>query len=68
MVRDYLWVPQGSIIGPILFNVFISDLLLFIKETVTCNFADDTTLYACGGDLDTISNKLELETHGDTMT
>ena len=68
MVRDYLWVPQGSIIGPILFNVFINDLLHFIKGTVTCNFADDTTLYACGGDLGTISNKLELETHGNTVT
>ena len=38
-------VPQGSILGPILFNDFIIDLLLFIKEANICNFADDTTLY-----------------------
>ena len=62
MVRDYPWVPQGSILGPILFNVFINDLLLFIKETDICNFVDDTTLYACGKELDTISFKLEIET------
>ena len=58
-----LGIPQGSILGPILFNVFVNDLLLFIKETDTCNFADDTTLYACGRKLDTISFKLEIETN-----
>ena len=62
MLEIILGVPQESILGPILFNVCINDLLLFIKETDICNFANDTTLYACGKDLDTISNKLELET------
>ena len=57
-----LGVPQGSILGPILFNVFINDLLLFIKETDISNFADDANLYACGKESDTISFKLEIET------
>ena len=56
-----LGIPHGSILGPILFKVFINDLLLFIKETDICNFADDTTLYACGKELDTISFKLEIK-------
>ena len=58
-----LGAPQGSILGPILFNVFINNLLLFIKETDICNFVDDTTLYACGKELDTISFRLEIETN-----
>ena len=58
-----LGIPQGSILETILFNAFINDLLLFIKETSICNFTDDTTLYACGKELDTISFKLEIQTN-----
>ena len=51
-------VPQGSIIGPLLFNVFINDLFLFIERTNICNFADDNTIYSCQNDLKTILKDL----------
>ena len=43
-------VPQGSIDGPLLFNLFINDLILFLYTAVLSNYADDNNLYAIGND------------------
>ena len=60
-VEIILGVHQGLISGPILFTIYINDLLVFIKETDVCIFADDTTLYKCGRDLDIVSENLEID-------
>ena len=44
-------------LGPILFNIFINDLLFAAQENI-CNFADDNTLYACGSDITDIIHRL----------
>ena len=56
-------VPQGSILGPILFNIFINDLIFFIQETEVCNFADDTTIYSCSLNYKETAHKLSNGTH-----
>ena len=40
-----LGVPKGSILGTLLFNIFIYDMFYFLEDFDIANYADDSTPY-----------------------
>ena len=52
-------VPQGSVLVPLFFNILINDLLLEVKESEICNFADDTTIDTNGNIIENVILGLE---------
>ena len=54
-------VDQGSIDGPLLFNLFIYNSVLFLIESILSNYADDNNLYSIGKDRDIINNLLRKD-------
>ena len=55
-------IPQGSCLGPFLFNIFINDIFSFITDCDLINYADDNTLSKAGSSVELVVEALRLDT------
>ena len=52
-------VSQGSVLEPLLFNIYLNDLFCTLKHINVCTFADDTTPYVCDESIERVLRLLE---------
>ena len=51
-------VPQESILGPLLFDIHLCDLLCFLENTDIASYTDDSTFYSAQKNGETVINTI----------
>lgn len=54
-------IPQGSILGPVLFNIFMNDLCYVIKQSTLFTYADDTQIFRAGDKIEAVEHAINLD-------
>ena len=52
-------IPQGSILGPLIFNIFLCDLFYFLEGVAVASYADDTTPYTANKKNDLVIKEID---------
>ena len=64
VIEAKIGTPQGSRLSPLLFNVLMSDLDLYLTNGLICNFADDTSICVDGESIQEVKEKLQQDARG----
>ena len=59
MERNFLWNSTGIILGPLIFNIFLCDLLYFLEGVSVASYADDATPYTANKTNDLVIKEIE---------